>query len=574
MSRLARVRFIGCVLLGLLAAGHADAEPGAEREPPAPIPAAPAAKPPSGGDFRTSRGALYALMSGGAVTHASSAAVEAARRFYVARDDALAWVGGGTPTPQARALVEAIRAADGKGLDPEDYGAAGLERWLAAGAPASNEEEEARLDVAITLAAASYVSDLQSGRVDARRLGADLGPTGRPEDPSSFLARLVAAPDVPAALATVEPPYAAYRRTLAALRRYLALAREDPGPPLSVPRVPVRPGDAYPEAARLEALLRRLGDLPAGTGPSSAEGIYDGALMEGVRRFQERHGLDPDGALGARTLAALNTPLTRRVAQLGLVLERWRSVPRTLAGPILVVNVPEYRLRALDSRGRGSLSMKVVVGRAFRYQTPLLSAQLTTVIFRPCWNVPRRIQREELVPRLERDPAALVRDGYQVVDTRGSVVAEGPIGPAVLERLRAGTLRLRQRPGSMNALGKVKFNFPNHHDVYMHGTPSAAPFRRARRAISHGCIRVEDPQGLAEWVLHGAPDWTPERIRAAMEGERTLEVPLSSPIPVLLVYGTAVVAEDGTVRFLEDVYGHDAALERALAGRPARTLAR
>ncbi len=572
MNRLARVRSIGCVLLlGLLAAGHADPEPGAERAEPAPAPA-PAPQPgralsPDG------RGALYALMSGGAGSPPAQA-LEAARRFYVARDDALAWVRGGTPTPQARALVHAFRAAEEKGLDPEDYGAARLADALAPDAPAWSGAEGARLDVALTVAAATYAADLQSGRVDARRLGADLGPSGRPEDAASILARLVDAPDVAAALEALEPPYAAYRRTVAALQRYLALAREDAGPPLSVPRASVHPGDPYPETARLEALLRRLGDLPASAGSPDAPGSYDGPLVEGVRRFQGRHGLEPDGVIGARTIAALNTPLARRVVQLGLVLERWRSIPRTLAGPILVVNIPEYRLRALDPRGRGSLTMKVVVGRVYRDQTPLVAAELTAVIFRPYWNVPRRIQREELVPRLERDPAALAREGYQVIDARGDVVAEGAIAPGVLDRLRAGSLRLRQRPGPTNALGQVKFVFPNRHDVYMHGTPSVAAFQRARRAISHGCIRVEDPQALAEWVLHAAPGWTPERIRAAMDGERTLEVRLPSRIPVLLVYGTAVVAEDGTVRFLEDVYGHDAALERALAERRAQASAR
>lgn len=553
-----------CALLGLLAAwGPRAAEGAAEREP-------------TPGARAELQAVLGAGSGAGQSTLGRATALDAARRFYAAREGALAWVRGNAVTPQGRALVEVLRAAGGKGLEPEDYGAAALVERLGAGAPPASEADLVRLDVALTVAAAAYAADLQSGRVEARRLGADLGPPARPAEPAELLARLADAPDVGAALESLEPPFAAYRRSVAALQRYLALARE-PQAPLTVPRAAVHAGDPYPDAPRLAALLRRLGDLPAGAEPAGGEAThgeatYGGPMVEAVRRFQERHGLEPDGTLGARTLAALNTPLARRATQLALTLERWRSIPRAFAGPPIVVNVPEYRLRALDPRGRGSLSMKVVVGRAYRYQTPVLASDLASVVFRPWWSVPLRIQREELVPRLERDPAALGPD-YQVVDGRGEVVAEGEVGADVLARLRAGSLRLRQRPGPGNALGLMKFVFPNAHDVYLHGTPSRGAFQRARRDVSHGCIRVEDPEALAAWVLDGTPGWTPARIRDAIQGERTLQIAVARRIPVLIVYGTAVVSEDGTVRFLEDVYGHDAALERALAERRAQSSA-
>jgi murein L,D-transpeptidase YcbB/YkuD len=178
--------------------------------------------------------------------------------------------------------------------------------------------------------------------------------------------------------------------------------------------------------------------------------------------------------------------------------------------------------------------------------------------------VPLAIQREEFIPKIEEKPAYLAENSYDIVDSDGSVVDEDPSRDEVREKLRSGQLGIRQRPGPDNALGLVKFDFPNQFDVYMHGTPPTELFSKSRRDFSHGCIRVEDPVSLAQWILRDRPEWTAENIRNAMYAETAIRVALSKPIPVLIVYGTAVVMEDGEVRFFDDIYGHDAALERAL----------
>ena len=494
---------------------------------------------------------------------------DAVRRFYEAAQFRLAWFRSAGATPQARAIAAALGSSEDRGLDPEDYDGP---RWadrldaLDRSTHPAPEAERVRLDVALTVSALRYVSDVLGGRIDPRRLGMGLVRVPGANDPSEVLRDVANADDARRALEDLEPPFAAYRRTLQALQRYRRLAREDAGDPFPVPRRPVEPGGRYPAALRLATFLLRVGDLRGADELERDETIYGAALVEAVRRFQARHGLEPDGRLGKRTLRALNTPLSRRVTQLELTLERWRWAPRGLAAPRIVVNIPEYRLRAIDAAGGSALSMKVVVGRAYRHRTPVFAAEMTYVLFRPSWNVPLAIQRDELLPRIAEDPRYLEREQYEIVDRYGDAARIGHAAEA-LEGLRAGALRLRQRPGPRNALGLVKFVFPNEHEVYLHGTPAQALFARSRRDFSHGCIRVEDPAALAQFVLRDQAAWTPDAIRAAMDGPQPRRVDLSRPILVLIVYGTAVVSEDGEVRFLHDVYGLDAALERALLER-------
>jgi len=292
--------------------------------------------------------------------------------------------------------------------------------------------------------------------------------------------------------------------------------------------------------------------------------VYQGTLPEAVKHFQGRHGIESTGLIDEETLKALNTPIARRVTQLELTLERWRWAPHEFVRPPIVVNIPEFRLRAVDEKYHWILSMKVVVGKAYGHKTPVFASEIRSIIFRPYWNVPLGIQREEFIPKIEENPAYLAENAYDVVDSDGSVVDEDPRSEEVRDKLRSGQLGIRQRPGPDNALDLVKFDFPNQFDVYMHGTPSTELFSKSRRDFSHGCIRVEDPASLAQWILRDRPEWAAEGIRNAMYGETTVRVALLKPIPVLIVYGTAIVMEDGEVRFFDDIYGHDAALERAL----------
>jgi murein L,D-transpeptidase YcbB/YkuD len=308
---------------------------------------------------------------------------------------------------------------------------------------------------------------------------------------------------------------------------------------------------------------------PAGT-PAPDPLLYDGAVVEAVRRFQVRHGLIADGVLGKQTFARLDVPLARRVRQLELGLERLRWLPRFEPGPFLIVNIPAFRLFAFDStRGqRGPLlRMAVIVGRAMRTQTPVFVQDMRYLVFRPYWNVPYSIAVRELLPKIRENLGYLDAENLEIVPGNTGDEAEAvPSTPESLAAVGTGAMRLRQRPGPQNSLGLVKFVFPNRANVYLHGTPAQRLFQRPRRDFSHGCVRVEDPMGLAEWLLVGK-DWTRETIEAAMNGPRTRRVDLARPVPVLMFYTTALVNARGLVLFWDDLYGHDARLEQALAAR-------
>jgi murein L,D-transpeptidase YcbB/YkuD len=270
--------------------------------------------------------------------------------------------------------------------------------------------------------------------------------------------------------------------------------------------------------------------------------------------------------LGPQTVKQLNAPLSTRVEKLRLTLERWRWLPQEFPQPPVVVNIPEFRLRGYDKDHKIVLSMNVIVGKAFKHETPVFDEDMKYVVFRPYWNVTPSIQRSEIVPAIQRDREYIAKKNYEVTTQGGQIVTSGTINDEVLQQLRAGKLAVRQKPGPTNALGLVKLIFPNEYNVYLHSTPSQQLFSQVRRDFSHGCIRVEKPDELAEWALQGKPEWTLEKVRNAMQkGQDNSQVNLAKPIPVLILYGTAVAEEDGTIHFFDDLYGHDAALEKALA---------
>lgn len=258
--------------------------------------------------------------------------------------------------------------------------------------------------------------------------------------------------------------------------------------------------------------------------------------------------------------------------QIELALERLRWLPRLGAQPFVVVNIPAFELFAFDSAGGAgapSLTMKVVVGKALDTRTPMLFERMRYVEFRPYWNVPRSILLAEMLPQLRRHPEYLRRHRMEVVAGDGGTLGDS-VSPEVLRRLTKGELRVRQRPGPSNALGLIKFAFPNAAAVSMHGTPETELFSEARRDFSHGCIRVEDPAALAAWVLRFQGGWPLERIAAAMEGTATLRVPLARPLDVAVYYTTVVATPEGDARFYPDIYRRDAALSEQLRrARPA-----
>ena len=420
--------------------------------------------------------------------------------FYGAAGYALAWSNGGRATPQATAMIEVFKQANVKGLNPEDYDASRWDARLAKLAPATPSPAATDLvhfDLALTVCAMRYLSDLRIGRVNPNHVKFGLDRGDKKYDLADLLrSRIIQADDVSAVIAEVEPHYAGYQRAETALAAYEKLAVQGDGPPLPMVQKGIRPGGSYAGMPQLAARLRQLGDLPPASVIPAGQTAYTGDVVAGVKQFQQRHGLDPDGILGKGTMVDLNTPLSQRVQQLQFTLERYRWVPPAFGQPPIIVNLPEFILRTMRRQPAPFLTMRVVVGKAYRKQTPVFTGNMQYVIFRPYWNVPPSIQQAELVPKLGRDRNYLAGHGFEVVDGN-EVVTDGTVSDEVFDQLRAGSLSIRQKPGPKNSLGLVKFIFPNSYDVYLHSTPAPELFARARRDFSHGCVRVQAPLALA-----------------------------------------------------------------------------
>ncbi|MGA8057249.1 MAG: L,D-transpeptidase family protein [Candidatus Binataceae bacterium] len=490
-------------------------------------------------------------------------------KFYGLSANALAWLHDGQPTAQAQAMIRLFKQASLKGLNPDDYDASRWDDRLAKLAPSNPHPADtdlAHFDLALTVCAERYLSALRVGRVDPQHFefGLDVGP--RRYGLSEFLRyQVIEAPDVDAEVASLEPHYEGYGRAETALATYVKLAAQGDGAPLPLPGKSVHPGDTYTGVAPLISHLRQLGDLGPDAAAPADTTVYQGAAVDGVKHFQKRNGLQPDGVLGKETVGELNVPLSQRVKQLQLALERYRWIPPNFPQPPIIVNLPQFKLRTMRRQPAPFLTMRVIVGKAYGHQTPIFADYMRYLIFRPYWEVPMSIQFAELIPKIRRDPNYLADHGFEVTTSSGTVVTDGVVSDDILSKLRSGSLSIRQKPGPKNALGLVKFIFPNHYNVYLHSTPEPELFLKARRDFSHGCIRVQNPEGLAAWVLRDKPEWTAEKIHAAMNGDQTIQVNLDKPIPVLILYTTAVVEPDGAVRFFRDIYKQDSELDKALA---------
>ncbi|WP_043351750.1 L,D-transpeptidase family protein [Cupriavidus basilensis] len=483
------------------------------------------------------------------------------------------WFSQGHPNALAWQAAGILDGATADGLEPRDYDADGLRRALgqaADGLPLA-PEAAASLDERLTAAMQRYLADLHGGRVDPGTIHEKFAPApDRQFDSSRLLRAAIAGQDLPEAVRQAAPSFPLYASLRAALSRYRALAGhpawQAPLPPL--PGRKLVPGQAYAGLPVLAQRLIALGDLPAAT---PVPQHYQGELVEGIKAFQVRHGLAPDGAIGAGTFAQLNAPLAGRVRQIELTLERLRWTP-LLEGPrMIVVNVPEFVLRAYeihDGAIQVKVEMKVIVGKALDTRTPLFKEDMRFIEFSPYWNVPPSIARAETVPRLRRDPGYFERQGFEFVSGDAKVITT--LSAASLDAVQRGQLRIRQRPGPMNALGDIKFVFPNNENIYLHHTPTPQLFARDRRDLSHGCIRVEAPVALAGFVLQDTPGWTEARIREAMEKGESSTLRLRQPLPVVLAYGTAIVKADARVYFFPDIYGLDSVLDEALRQRSAR----
>lgn len=482
------------------------------------------------------------------------------------------WFVAARPTDDALVALDVLGNAQSQGLHPEDYQAAELIQAvrLAAQQP-MGEHTLAELDLQLTSALERYLSDLVLGRLSPAVLKHRFkAPEVGQFDARAYIVEARRAGRLHEALRDAQPRTPMYESIRTVMNAYRAMgdhpAWQVPLPPL--PARSLKPGQTYEGLYLVAARLAALGDLPATT---AASVHYDGELVAGVRRFQKRHGLEVDGVLGPATFAALNVAPAQRVEQMALTLERLRWTPLMHAPRMIVVNVPEFILRAYELKGHDvqlDLEMRVVVGRALDTRTPIFLEDMRFIEFSPYWNIPRSIARGETLPRLRRDPGYFSQQGFEFVTKEGRVV--GALSGEAIDAVQRGEWRIRQRPGPRNALGAIKFIFPNDQNIYLHHTPAPELFARARRDFSHGCIRVEEPVQLAEFVLRNQPEWTRERIVEAMNGGTSRTLRLDQQIPVLIAYSTVVVKDGGKVHFLPDIYEQDARLKEALRqARPA-----
>ena len=483
-------------------------------------------------------------------------------QFYGARGFAPIWTGSPAAEARARLLVNTLVHADREGLDPSAYGAAQIEAL----AGRSDAAAATDLEFLLTLNLLRYAEDVRVGRVEPDRFGDQVRLTRKRIDKPALLAAAATAPDVAAWLATLPPQSDRYRR----LRDLLARLREvaSHGGWTWVPDgQPIKPGAALPAVVKLRARLIEAGDLAPG---AAAGETYDETVQTAMRRFQTRHGLDPDGVVGRNSFLELNAPAARRIQQAILNLERRRYFPDYLGDRYVFVNIADFELKVVDTDPatlveKTLFNSRVVVGAPY-HQTPIFSADMTYVEVNPYWNVPPSIAVKEMLPKLRQDPGYLAKN--HLVLLSGWTAEAKPVNPRSIDwkKVTASRFpwRIRQEPGDDNALGHIKFMLPNLFDVYLHDTPAKSLFTKSSRAFSHGCIRVGSPFDLGD-VLLGPAGYPRARLEEIKATDQRTIIRLKVPVPVYLTYLTAWVDKGGTVQYRNDVYGRDLLLASLLS---------
>lgn len=472
--------------------------------------------------------------------------------FYKGRDYAPVWVNDGAVTERAKSAMATLSKADEVGLDAGDYPTPDF-------AAAKTADELADAELKLTAAVLTYARHAQAGRIHFSRVAADIQFDNNTPDPAAVLENLAKAADAGKALDAYNPPmpeFTALREKLAELRAGKAVINktEDakPAPAIQIASGPIlRPGMKDARVADLRKRLNIAGD--------KGNTLYDDAVIEAVKTFQAQEDLDTDGNVGPMTLRALNgnKPQTRSIARAShdpidtviVNMERWRWFARDLGNPHVIVNVPDYRL-TLWNNGKVYWTTKIVAGKAGSHATPMISAEMKFITVNPTWNVPPSIIQNEYLPALQEDPGALDRIGLKV------------------EQAADGTVRIYQPPGAGNALGRIRFNFPNKFLVYQHDTPDKHLFKQEKRAFSHGCMRVENPLMYGEKLLSLAlPEqkYTAAKLES-MFGGSEININFPNHLWVHLTYQTAFVDDEGKLQFREDVYGRDQRMIAILKG--------
>jgi L,D-transpeptidase YcbB len=466
----------------------------------------------------------------------------AIEKFYGARDFAPVWTQGGSLTTAAKGVIARLKDAASDGLNPADYP---LPDFAAATTPDALADAELKL----TASMFDYARQAQSGRMHWSQVSGDILYPEHPVDPNEVLAKVTTAADASAALDSYNPPQKLYKELKAKLAE---LRGQGNGPVIEIADGPAlkytpagkKHAEIVVEDPRVPQLRAKLG-----IAENASDTRYDAAVAEAVRKFQNSAELKATGVLDDKTVRAINTP--KRDKQIDVVLvnmERWRWLPRDLGVPSLgdayvILNIPDYTLKVMQ-RGQQVWTTRVVTGKPGTHATPLLTETMKYITVNPTWNVPPSIVYNEYLPALQQDPTVLQRMGLK------------------LEQNRDGSVHISQPPGEANALGRIRFNFPNKFLVYQHDTPDKNLFARDERAFSHGCMRVQNPDQYASVLLNIAmpnEKYTPERIRS-MYGKSEIDLKFPTPIPVNITYQTAFVDDGGKLQFRKDIYGRDATM--------------
>jgi len=514
--------------------------------------------------------ALQARIEAG---HATGAWYAAGRRvrataalpaFYERRGFTPVWTSSAAAARRLDELREEIRRASRHGLDPADYRIAELDSLAAvvAADPAA-ELPSVDLEILATDAFLTLASHLLMGRVNPETIDPEWLANRRQARFEDVLADALEADAIAATIEAQAPPQPRYARLVAE-----AEALRDAAAAGGWPTVPdgetLEEGASGPRVRRLRERLAATGELEGGTDSQA----FDGPLAEAVKTFQRRHGLDPDGVVGPGTLAALNVGPAERVRDIDVNLERWRWLPNDLGARHIEVNIAGFEVRVVENGGVVRRH-RAIVGREYR-ETPMFSGLMTYLVLAPYWHVPAFLAAADKLPLFKADPGYPAAQRIVVFDR----ATNEPVDPSTIDwQAMTGAelnrlYRLRQDPGPLNALGAVKFMFPNKYNVYLHDTPDRRLFDRTNRTFSSGCIRVENPLELAAYLLADQPEWTPERIREVVDAEVERTIPLRRPLPVHLLYWTVWVDDDGSIQYRQDVYGRDAVVRAALGADP------
>jgi murein L,D-transpeptidase YcbB/YkuD len=478
--------------------------------------------------------------------------------FYASQDYQPVWIDANGLTPRATQALAVIATADTDGLNPELY-AINTIRAVAA-MPRSDAEMAMRINTSLELltsaAVLRYASDMQGGATPHQ------WNTGKPAlapDRQLELLKQASATGEPAAfLTSLAPAFPQYKALKTALQQYQTIAAQG-GWPVFTPGKVIKSGMSDPRLATVQQILVSNHDLPAGT---PAQTLYTGALVEGIKHFQQRHGLEPDGVVTTATQTALAVPAQQRVNEIVLSLERMRWMPHDLGPRYVLVNLPGYRLTAVSPEK--SLSMNVIVGKPST-PTPMFSKTITNVIFNPSWGVPAKIALNEMLPKIRNNPDFFAKAGYTVVEHDGGESHIVDPDSVDWNSVSRGSMNysFRQNPGDDNALGKVKFSIPDSDDIYLHDTSNRKLFVHAERDLSHGCVRLGSPKALTEFAMAGE-GWSMDKTDATYDNKASRTVRIAA-LPVYLVYWTSWVDEQGSTHFSHDIYNLDKPLLSAMS---------